>query len=872
MEARTWQRAQHLFHAAADLSPDEQAAFVAAAAEDDLELSALLAAMLDEDRRPDAIAHDGLDAAARTVLATGARWETDAFGPYRLGALLGEGGMGVVYRAERADLGSTAAIKILRDAWLSPSRRNRFVAEQRTLAQLRHPSIATLYDANTLADGTPWFAMEYVEGEPITTYCGSRRLDIEHRLALFHDVCAAVQHAHEQLIVHRDLKPSNILVTRDGAVKLLDFGIARQLDQHARPVERTVTVLRAMTPAYASPQQVRGEAPGVDADVYSLGVLLYELLTGALPFDVAHLSPAEAERTILEREAERPSLAARAAGRGGVHASRATWADLDVLCLTAMHKDPRRRYRTVDALLRDVDHLRRGEPLEARPDSVVYRTGKFVRRNALPLSIAASAAGVLAGVAGMYTYRLRRARNEALAEAGRAQRIQQFMLRLFEGGDAVAGPADDLRVITLLERGVLEADALAHEPTVQAELYQTLGRLCQKLGQFDRAAALFARAMTLRRTLFGERSAEVVETLVAQAELMTDQARFEDALTTAEAAAELASRAVPPGHPLLVATLRARGRVLQEQGRYAQAIPVLEQAVARLDRESETLELAESLHELANAHFYTGHLDESEALNRRTLAIYRRLLGPSHPHVADTLINLGAIAFERGADAVAEQLFRDGLAVTEAWYGPLHFRTAANLVMLGRVLTRQDKLDEAAAALERGLAGRERAHGATHPAVASVLNELGTVARKRGRLDDAERAYRRMSDIYKGIHGERGHFLNGIAVSNLGSVALLRGDVPDARRQFELAIDIFSATQGTDHVNTAIARVKLATAFNAEGRFHDAAREAGEARAMLGRTMAQDAVWMVESARALDTARAALSASPDGATPSPANG
>src|SRR5688500_18568620 len=252
--------------------------------------------------------------------------------------------MGVVYLAERADLGSVAAIKVLRDAWLSPARRERFAAEQRTLAQLNHPSIARLYDADTLPDGTPWFVMEYVEGVPLTAYCETHASTVADRLRLFRDVCTAVLHAHRHAIIHRDLKPSNILVSEDAKVKLLDFGIAKQLE--SLDADQTRTGLRAMTPAYAAPEQVRAGRLGIHTDVYSLGVVLYELLSGRLPFDLADKTPSEVERIIVEQEPERPSAAARRTpalpvGTTRAHsASRPQWADLDVLCLTAMHKDP----------------------------------------------------------------------------------------------------------------------------------------------------------------------------------------------------------------------------------------------------------------------------------------------------------------------------------------------------------------------------------------------------------------------------------------------------------------------------------------------------------------------------------------------------
>lgn len=313
--------------------------------------------------------------------------------------------MGVVYLAEREDLGNRVAIKILRDASLSPARRERFASEQRTLAQLNHPFIARLYDADTLADGTPWFVMEYVEGDPLTEYCAKHESSAQERLQLFRAVCEAVQYAHGHAVIHRDLKPSNILVKRDRTVRLLDFGIAKQLEGLDAAADQTRTALRLMTPAYAAPELIRGDRVGVHTDVYSLGVILYELLAGRLPFDLSNRTPGEAAALIAEHEPEKPSAAAkRVEGLPGARArvpsaSKTAWADLDVLCLAAMHKDPKRRYPSVDALIRDVDHFLKGEPLEARPDTLGYTLGKFVRRNWQAVSAAALLFAVAVGLA-----------------------------------------------------------------------------------------------------------------------------------------------------------------------------------------------------------------------------------------------------------------------------------------------------------------------------------------------------------------------------------------------------------------------------------------------------------------------------------------
>src|ERR1700731_38598 len=373
MDSKRWERIQTLFHDVADLPALDQRVFLKTACGDDVELAADVLALVAEDASGASLLDRDLAQVANEVLdeVMPASLPFQEFGPYRMKQVLGEGGMGVVYLAERTDLGSRVAIKILRDAWLSPARRERFASEQRMLAQLNHPSIARLYDADTLSDGTPWFVMEYVEGLPLTDYCQKYECSIQRRLQLFRQVCEAVQYAHAHAVIHRDLKPSNIFVKPDGGVRLLDFGIAKQIESLDTPSDTTRTLMRLMTPAYAAPEQVRGGGVGVHTDVYSLGVVLYQLLSDRLPFDLSNLTPGEAADVVAGHEPGKPSATAVGTQHTGVGYS--AWDELDVLCLTAMHKDPQRRYRSVEALIRDIDHYLHGEPLEARPDSALYR-------------------------------------------------------------------------------------------------------------------------------------------------------------------------------------------------------------------------------------------------------------------------------------------------------------------------------------------------------------------------------------------------------------------------------------------------------------------------------------------------------------------
>ncbi|HEX2443766.1 MAG TPA: serine/threonine-protein kinase [Vicinamibacterales bacterium] len=855
MDEMRWSRVQALFHTALDRPPEERADLLRASCDGDEQLVADVLALIDADGAGAPWLDKGVGQAAAGIFTEidASGFPQNAFGLYRIKHVLGEGGMGVVYLAEHSGIGSLAAIKILRDAWLSPARRDRFAAEQRLLAHLNHPSIALLHHADTLADGTPWFVMEYVEGVPLTEYCRTHGTSIEGRLELFRAVCEAVQHAHGHAVIHRDLKPSNILVRNDGTVKLLDFGIAKQLESVDATVDQTRTNLRLMTPAYAAPEQIRGERVGIHTDTYALGVILYELLTNRLPFDLSNRTPSEALSIVADAEPERPSAVARRAAAGDQAIPRArangrtAWADLDVLCLTAMRKDPQRRYQTVEALIRDINHYFAGEPLEARPDSLRYRMGKFVRRHRSPVIAAAAALTIAVGLVVFYTVRLTTVRNLAVAEAERAQRIQRFMLSLFEGGDASAGPSEDLRVATLIDRGVQEARGLSAEPGVQAELYGALGEISQRLGNFTQADTLLQTALDQRRVLYGGDHPDVAASLVALGLLRADQAKYDDAERLARSGLEQAKRLLPPDHPEVAAATAAVGHVLVERGTYAQATVVLDEAVRLYSaRQSTSPELADALYELSNAHFYQGHWADAESLTKRVLAMHQTIYGARHPHVADDLVNLGAIQHEQGRYKEAERYYRDALTIIRSWFGPDHHRTGSSLTMLGRNLVRQQRFDEADALLEQALAIQERVFGPDHPRVASAVNDLGAVALQRDAFDDAEAAFRRMAGIYRKTY-PKGHYLVGIAVSNLASVYLARKEYAEAERLFRDAIKIYRETLSDEHLNTGIARVKLGRSLLRQGRHAEAETELAGGYEILKKQTASSVSWQVSA-------------------------
>jgi serine/threonine-protein kinase len=790
-------------------------------------------------------------AVAAAHLIGGASDAPRRIGPYQLDRLIGEGGSAVVYLATRPDVGHQIAIKILRDAWLSPARRERFLGEQRTLAQLSHPSIAHFHDADLLPDGTPWLAMEYVAGVPLTDFCARRQLDVPNRLRLIRAVAEAVQYAHRHAVIHRDLKPSNILVNDDGQVKLVDFGIAKHLET-IDETEPTRTGLRMLTPAYAAPEQLGRSGVGTHTDVYALGVVLYQVLTGQLPFDLTDRTPEEAVALVTGRPPPPPSTLAGAGQR------RAVWSELDVLCATAMHADPLRRYRDMDGFIRDIDHFLAGEPLEARPDSVTYRAGKFARRHAGAVAAAAVAVLALVTVVTFYTVRLRQARDAALEEASRAERAQRFTQNLFEGGDATAAPAETLRVLTLLDRGLQEARSLERDPRTQAELFLTLGAIYQKLGALDRADTLLTSSVEQRRRLAGPSDPSVAAGLVALGLLRMDQARYDEAENLVREAIAIDDSAEAGSAGSRAAELTALGRILEARGDYPAALGTLTEAV-RLHALADTssADYVAALTELANTNFYAGQYDRSDSLNRIVLAMDQQRRGPRHPAVAEDLINLGATEFERGKYPEAETFYRQALDITTGWYGENHFATAANLTMLGRALVREEKWDEATATLGRALVIRERVFGPMHPNVASTLNELGTIELRRERYPEAERYYQRALAIYRTTYQGR-HYLIGIALSNIGSVRLGQKDNVGAEQVFREAFLRFSETLPEDHSNVGIIRIKLGRSLLRQRRYPEAIEESARGHDIMT-GQASPSIRFLEWARAdLDTAYRAL--------------
>lgn len=854
MDSARFALVQTLFHQAAELPAADREAFLHTMCAEDHELCHAVERMLKQDEGGEASLLDrALADAAGDVLRPPLplTLTKQRFGPYRLTRLLGEGGAGVVYLGTRDDLGSVAAIKILRDAWLSPARRERFAEEQRILAQLNHPSIARLYDADTLADGTPWFAMESVEGAPLTEYCRQRLVSIAERLKLFVHVCDAVEYAHRQMVVHRDLKPSNILVTEDGGVKLLDFGIAKPI-AGAGHRDVTQTGLRLMTPAYAAPEQFRGGATGVATDVYALGVILYELLADRTPFDLADRTPAEVERLVTETDPVKPSVAASAAARKttGLYA----WADLDTLCLTAMRKDPERRYGSVEALHRDVLHFQRSEPLEARQDGFGYRLRKFVTRRRWPLGIAAGVLLSTASLIGFYTVRLTMARNEALAQARRSERLQEFMVELFIGGEDVQIPSQDLRVVDILDRGMVQARSLSAEPATQVALLRTLGFVYSSLEKIDQADRAAQAAVDIASQRLGPNARDTIESRIQLVEVLRQQSRYAEAEQLARDMVAATQKFLTPRDAMRIKALTGLGEVLERSGQYGEASQVLDEAVrVATATHPDSPEMRNALYGLARVHFYLGRFDESEALYRRVVPMFERQIGNRHPYVAQVEADLGNIELKRGRYQEAERYHRAALERTESWFGAESTQTARNLTQVAGDLNYQGRGEAAVPLLMRALAIQERHFGPNNARLALPLNILSATLMALNRLDEAEKFSRRSLEVLISTVGPV-HLNTGIVTGQVGRVLLERGDYRAADVELRKAIAILTGAVGADHLNTGFVKVLLGRSLLRQGRIAEAEVETLDGyRILTGKTAptTSNLVWAREDLAAI---------------------
>jgi serine/threonine protein kinase/tetratricopeptide (TPR) repeat protein len=774
--------------------------------------------------------------------------EGELIGPYRVLHTLGVGGMGEVLLAERADaeFEQRVAIKVVYGG--ARGDQSRLKIERQILAQLDHPNIAHLLDGGSLPDGTAYIVMEYVDGMPIDAFCDSRRLDVVARLKLFQTVCAAVHYAHQNLIVHRDLKPSNILVTAAGVPKLLDFGIAKLLDEHQarrHTIAATHANIRVMSPDHASPEQVRGELITTSSDVYVLGVLLYKLLTGTSPFTIPSMALTDIERAICEKDPPLPSHAVSADGAaeaGGVAQARSTSThrlrrilrgDLDNIVFMAMRKEPKRRYGSAQQMAIDIERYLEGKPVIARRDTMSYRTAKFVRRHWLPVTAGAGAALLIVSFA-TSTYvesqriaaerdRVAVQRERAERERARAEEVSSFLVNLFKLSDPEESRGNQITARELLDSAAKRLQGgLQDQPATKAALLSTMGAVYDSLGQYKDSLPLLSESLQL---LPAGHDKSRIDTLLelgraylGAGDLPAAEAPLQEALRLAQG--NFGATSLESAHALW-----ALGTLRQQQGQFGEAKNSYLQSLSALKTSlAPQTDVSAVLDDLAKIYAREQQWTLAKQAYERALDIDRRVLGDNHPRVATRLNNLAAVAQNMGDLRKAEELYRESIRRHERAYGERHPETILSKGNYGLLLQREGRLAEAEPLLRDAVSMTLSTYGPDHYKVGYSRVNLAMLLHDQGNLAEAESEFRQALAIYDKSTPPNRQWRAALLMQ-FARLLVDRGRTDEALAMSDQSLKIWTSTSPPANASTAQAHAIHAYALAHLGKPREAAEE-----------------------------------------------
>jgi len=819
------------------LGADDRLAFLNQACADDKLLLAQAVAHLRQSS-PQWWDHS-IESHAFDPLLTSLERTGELIGPYRVIRAIGQGGMGDVVLAERDDnqFRQQVAIKLVKRGTLSNSVQGRLKAERQILATLDHPNIASLLDGGTTTEGTPYIVMEYIDGEPIDSYCDSRKLSVAARLELFRTVCSAVHCAHQNLIVHRDLKPSNILVTNDGTPKLLDFGIAKILDvrQTMHTIALTQLDVRVMTPEHASPEQIRGEPITTASDIYALGVLLYELLTGRKPYEIKSTRLSEIENLICEQEPQPLHIAVTSQGKLTSEAiaklcdSRSTslprlrrelTGDLAQIVMTALRKEPERRYPSVEQFSTDIERYLTGMPVAACKDSWQYRAKKFTRRHRVAVAFTAVAVISLAIFAVTTALQARR----IAREQARAERISSFLVDMFQQADPSHSRGKEITVREMLDSGSsMIARGLEDQPDIRASLLATVGKVYSDLGIYDRSEQMLREALAVRLKLYGPHHPETADAMLKLGDTLLSNGNLENAEPLISNALQIYQRTFGADSVKFAATLRSLGILRRGQQQLDDAEKQLRESLRILSvrKTAPYTETVLTLNSLAILLEGRGDLGGAEDLYRRSLALYEQSLGPDHPEIAYTLQNLAVAIQKQGRLTEADPLFQRSLSLYRKLFGVENPETLAALANYGMFLLRKGDLDNAEQVLREVLALDRKVRGEQHSYVGYDHVNLGLLLHDKKSFPLAEAEFRAALDVYaKSIAPD--HQYVGAARRSLAITLIAMKRNKEAEQELKRAIEIFKTSLPDSSPQIATTKGALGMALAAQKRFAEA--------------------------------------------------
>jgi serine/threonine-protein kinase len=825
MTPERWRQIEELFDIVSEMSSEERDQYLNDQCRDEV-LRKQVESLILSAKLADTTIQSAIRGAAESIVSADETFlPGHQIGQYRILRELGHGGMGSVFLATRADeeYKKEVAIKIVKSGTLTQQAFRRFRHERQILANLDHPNIARLLDGGTTETGVPYVVMEYVEGEPIDVFADRNHLNIQERLLLFRKVISAIQYAHQNLVVHRDIKPPNILVTNEGEPKLLDFGIAKLThpeDPLPSPALTHADVL-VMTPDYASPEQIRGELITTACDIYSLGVVLYELLTGKRPYQIKDYTPQEIEKVICEHEPEKPSFAvtrkttvepresdpeflSKQRKTTPLKLKRKLLGDLDNIVLMAIRKEPHRRYVSAEQMSEDIRRYLEGLPVMARPSTLQYRARKFLHRHTTGVITTAVVILLITGLIAFYTRQLSNERDRAQLEAEKAKQVSKYLIELFQVSDPGESRGKTITARELLERGAGRVEKeLADQPAVQAKMMNVIGDVYKSLGMYNDARPLLEKSLKIRQQIYGNNHLDVVESLNSMAYLHYEQGNYDEAERMIRQVLESRRKLLGDRHVDVALSMNDLGWLLFETGKYDAAEDLHRKALSirqeLLGRNSN--EVGESLNNLGAVSYEKGEYDASDKLYRESLSIREKLFGKNHPLVAYTMSNLAILLDAEGNYEESEKLYYEVQAIERTLYGDEHPTAVTTMVNLSRVLRKKGDLDSAEALLRKAVQLDRKLRGENHPYVAYDLTSLATVLSEKKDYAAAEPYYREALAIYR-AQPEENIFI-AQTLYGLGSMLYEKGDPVNAEPLLREGLSIWKKMLPEGHSQTA---------------------------------------------------------------------
>ncbi len=714
--------------------------------------------------------------------------QPERIGIYEIKRKIGRGGMGDVYLAERSEGGfhQKVALKLIRREMASEIQTKRFLQERTLLSKLNHPNIAGLLDGGVSDDGRPFFVMEYVDGMPVTEYCKTNKCTLEERLSIFEQICEAVQYAHTNLIVHRDLKPDNLMVTAGGMVKVLDFGIAKLLDQELseNSLFQTGESHRMLSLNYAAPEQITMETVTTSTDVYTLGLLLYELLSDRKPFDLKKKKLQEAEQIIRYREPAKPSEVTK-------KRKKELLGDLDAIIMKALRKEPEKRYETASSMLEDIRRCRLNKPVLARKGTFRYRCGKFLKRNRLVFTSTSLILVILTGFSILYVVRINQEKSLAELEAEKARLVTDYLKSIFEFSDPNQSSGETITARDLLKAGSEQVDNLNEQPEVKAEILATFGGINYSLGDYVKADSLFQESLSIRRKLEDDADEEIASILYQMALNKENMGQYDIAESLFTESLEMQQQLYDENDINIIKNLNSLAYLYQLKGELGKATDYIDRGLTALQSMSvpDSVELAEAYHLQASIFTAQGYYNRAISSLQEALQLCYSLYSLPHPKINKSLANLARNYQKLGDYNTADSLYFESLQMSKALYEGDHLSTAITMNNMAGLYKLQENYIKADSMYVESLTMLKKVLGEKHPYIASNLYNLANLKREMGKYSEAEELYRQTIALDTLLLGTD-HPNVATDYNGLGLVLADKGEYEAALEYFIMALDI----------------------------------------------------------------------------------